>query len=687
MSVNIAIIGCGAAAERYYVPALKKCSSKIGDLFLVDPNQSRAEKIFHTLGRGQVFSDHRKIIDRIKGAVVAVPHSLHHSISMDFLKAGVNVLCEKPLAEDLQQVREMVETAGHHNIALCVNNTRRMFPSLRKVKEIISQGQLGGIKSIEFIEGSAFGWNSSTGFYVDYRVSSKGILLDLGSHVIDTICWWLNEKPELMEFKDDSFGGPESVMQLLANGNGCEIRVFLNRLLDLESRYTVICENGTIEGKPMDWKYLEIRYPEGRTTSFNLDHVSRNYPGFVTPVFENFVRVLSGEEIPLVSGSDVLNSIEFIQECYAKRTRFCMPEYDGIHKTESPLEGQVLITGASGFIGGRLAEILHLSNKQKVKAAINRWPNAARLGRFSMDTVQMDLMDPVTIENALDGVTDVVHCAKGTYDVTVQGTKNLLESALRKGVRRFIHMSTTEVYGNVTGEIDENAPLAYSGNEYNRMKVDAEKICLQYIKKGLPITVLRPSIVYGPFSKSWTIRFANLMLNRKWGLLEGIGNGRCNLVYVDDLVNAILLSLHNEETSGEAFNIVGPEVVTWNEYFYRYNECLGMPSLKRMPSAIASTKARMMQPIRMLGGVARKHFMQPLKKIAEAFEPFDNFVRGAERALKSTPHPDELKLYSRNVLFVTARARKVLNFNPEITLEAGLARAVDWLRHNQICKS
>src|SRR5690606_24643675 len=149
--------------------------------------------------------------------------------------------------------------------------------------------------------------------------------------------------------------------------------------------------------------------------------------------------------------------------------------------------------------------------------------------------------------------------------------------ARNKGIEHLIHLSTADVYGTATGMIDESCAFQYTGNAYNRMKIDAEKVCREYMDKGLPITVFRPSIVYGPYSNNWCLRFASLMLAREWGIYETYGEGKCNLVYIDDLVKTLLGALDNEETFGKAFNVNGPEIITWNDYFRRLNAAMGLP--------------------------------------------------------------------------------------------------------------
>ena len=339
-----------------------------------------------------------------------------------------------------------------------------------------------------------------------------------------------------------------------------------------------------------------------------------------------------------------------------------------------------LITGATGFIGGRIVEVLYLTGHRKVRAAIRQWSSAARLGRFPVDIVQMDLMKPEQITKALEGVDEIIHCAKGAYDVTVEGTRNLLEAALQKKIKRFIHFSTTEVYGNVTGEIDESATLQYTGNEYNRMKIDAEKICWEYSKKGLPITVLRPSIVYGPFSNNWSVRFAQMFLKGEWGIYEKLGEGKCNLVFIDDLVHAAITCLDNESAVGQAFNINGPEIVSWNDYFRRFNKAMGLPELNTIREGKANLRTAAMLPVRFAGKVVKNHFMEPVKKMAEIFPVMKKAMLKTEHQLKITPVKDEFRMFGRDAVISSVKLDKHLNNKPVVDLKTGLRITIDWLK-------
>lgn len=233
--VNLALIGCGAAARKYYLPVLKLRQEIAENIYFVDKNLSLAKEIAAEAGSKRITTDHNEIMDKVQGAIICVPHFLHHSLSLDFLRRKINVLCEKPLAESAREATEMVSTATENNVELCVNNTRRLFPAFKKVKEIISNGELGELRSITYFESNKFAWASATPFYVDPRISSKGVLLDLGAHILDLICWWIGEKPELVSCQDDSFDGPESHSLVRAKHMSCHIEVKLNRHLDFDS--------------------------------------------------------------------------------------------------------------------------------------------------------------------------------------------------------------------------------------------------------------------------------------------------------------------------------------------------------------------------------------------------------------------------------------------------------------------
>ena len=329
---RIGIIGCGAAANRYYLPAFKRYPNLLTNLCLVDRNLETAQNLGRELGGGRVFENYQDILQEVDGVIIAIPHFFHFEVSMDFLNAGVNVLCEKPLAETLAEVEQLVDTAKKNNVSLSVNNTRRMFPNFRWIKNQISSGGMGKLKKIEYREGNIFAWPSETGFYVDPKVSSKGVLLDIGSHVIDTLAWWLGGKPQLIEYEDDSFGGPESLAKLRAELNGCSVSILLNRLTELDNQFSLTFDAGTLHGGIFEWGQVKTKVDSGSEKIVKIKHEAKTYPDFVKPVVDNFIKIITGEEKPLVSGEDVGHAVAVIEECYNNRKRINSEWYQNLEK-------------------------------------------------------------------------------------------------------------------------------------------------------------------------------------------------------------------------------------------------------------------------------------------------------------------------------------------------------------------
>jgi len=341
----------------------------------------------------------------------------------------------------------------------------------------------------------------------------------------------------------------------------------------------------------------------------------------------------------------------------------------------------ILVTGAGGFIGGWLVEALHLRGRRGVRAGIRKWASAVRLGRFPVEVVLCDVLDREAIARAIRGVTCVIHCVSGSKEGIVQGTGNMLDMALEEGVERFVHLSTAEIYGDVSGEIDETFPHQDTGDVYAHSKIEAEKLCWQAYEKGLPVSVLRPSIVYGPFSKDWTMRFAQNLQSGNWGIFKGYGEGICNLIYVADLVQAVLLACTHEKAVGEAFNLKGPDSVTWNEYFRRFNAALGLPELTLIAPGSAKLRTSVMEPVRYLAKFALSHFEGPLRGISQRFRYAKTLMKSAERSIKTTPRPAELSLFNRRAVYVTTKAQKMLGYTPMFDLDTGLEMTVRWLVH------
>ncbi len=343
-----------------------------------------------------------------------------------------------------------------------------------------------------------------------------------------------------------------------------------------------------------------------------------------------------------------------------------------------PSRNLTLVTGAGGFIGGWVAETLFLRG-EPVRAGVHDWRGAARPARFPMEIVACDFMNPNEVDEAMQGVSCVIHCAKGSDQTIAQGTRNLLEAAHRRGVERFVHVSTTEVFGAQSGRIDESFPCQSMNDSYADNKIQAEEVCLEFHQKGLPVVIVRPPIVYGPFSKTFTVNISYKLFSGNWGIYKGLADGTCNLIYATDLVDGILLAARNEQAVGQVFILNGPEQPTWNEYFERFNAALELPPLAVFESQGMSVRTALREPIRNVAKFARDRFERLIKQVAAKQRMAKRVMKFVETNIKTTPRLHDLKLYQRKALYLSDKARSMLGYRPAVGLEEGLRLSAQWV--------
>ena len=331
-SPTLALIGCGAVAETFHIPALCKRPELLRSLVLVDPDLERARAIRERIGAADAVSDYREVLSRVQGALIATPHGLHHRLTMECVRAGVHVLCEKPLAESALEVDEIVRAAAEHRVHVAVNQTRRFFSSFQAVHGLITSGELGDVREIDYVLGEPFAWPAATATYFGVKSGGKGVLFDTGAHIIDLVCWWLGGRPELVDYADDSYGGTEAVAKITLLHGGAAANVQLSWLTKLRNTYRVVGSRASVEGGVYEWSSYSIRKGSGRARKVRTDSASRMLTDFPEMLLENFTRAVAGKEAPRVPASATRDSIAVIEACYANRKRLPAPWQDACER-------------------------------------------------------------------------------------------------------------------------------------------------------------------------------------------------------------------------------------------------------------------------------------------------------------------------------------------------------------------
>jgi len=384
---------------------------------------------------------------------------------------------------------------------------------------------------------------------------------------------------------------------------------------------------------------------------------------------------------------------------------------------------KILVTGSSGLLGCRLVERLTFCENVSVRAMAHKPGKASRLARLPVEIVWCDIADSSQVAAAIKGCDVIVHCAYGAggsraqkKKVTVKGTRILAECAAAASVRRFIHISTVAVYSySPPNSVTEASPFVRSGDPYCDDKIEAEKIIWRIMKKrGLPATILRMGNIYGPFSGPWTVRPLSHIRDGIVAVVDS-GNHLSNMVFIDNAVEAILLSIRKEEAIGEAFFVIDDEI-TWRALYQHYAEWLGIKSLESISSeeVKALVKPPLAKKLQLVGGdiwgsvfipilrysafrTAESEFLGPFASglwqsiplsIREKFlgnqiegeQPLPVKVEAILSNGKILPPLGLLEVYSGRGVFSNAKAKAILGYGPLVNFPDALKITETWAR-------
>jgi nucleoside-diphosphate-sugar epimerase len=229
---------------------------------------------------------------------------------------------------------------------------------------------------------------------------------------------------------------------------------------------------------------------------------------------------------------------------------------------------KILVTGATGFIGSRLCELLSLEYRLPYRALVRDFSRAARIARLDTELVAGDMLDAGSLARAVEGCDAVINLAHGDDRSAEKQTTLLVEACARARVRRFVHVSSMAVHGPSPKPpvlTESTASIKRWGEGYSDAKSAAEAVVTAAGKRGaLATVILRPTIVYGPYSFFVTPIVQDARAG-KISMIDG-GRGVCNAVYVDDVCDAIMAALDRDDAVGKAFLINGDTRITWRDF-------------------------------------------------------------------------------------------------------------------------
>jgi len=370
---------------------------------------------------------------------------------------------------------------------------------------------------------------------------------------------------------------------------------------------------------------------------------------------------------------------------------------------------RILVTGSTGFIGARLCERLALDYKLPYRALVRDFRRAPRIARLGAQMVGGHLDDLASLDRALDGCDTVVHLA---YSDGLQ-TRRLVQACRKRGIQRFVHMSSIAVHGANPGPEcarEETARIGhYPGQEYSNMKAAAERVVHRAIGEGFRAVILRPTIVYGPYGPFVT---SIVDAARERGVLTLLDEGRgvCNAVYVDDVCDAIRAAVETERGLGCAFFVTADRAVTWREFNLAFAEMVEPP-----PRIVSARSDEVRQHWESqhpglkanIAAVGRLVASAELHRQLATVPMFGSLISGGKQVakkvlsskrleilkdLRGTPARDDagaagvvwpdmgrVTRECMSIEFSNERARTLLGWRPRYDLRAGAALTRTWL--------
>jgi len=714
--VRIALVGCGAIAHSHAQAVARVAGARCTALYDVDA--ARAEDLRRTLCLDAVvLTDLDKISGHADAAIICVPNVHHAALSLQLMRAGLHVLCEKPLALTSAEAVEMLEVSERQGRLLACGFVRRFFGSTELAADALRRELVGTPVRFEVRE-SVWNWPLNRATF-DRAWAGGGVLIDLGPHVFDQLTAWLGPV-EVDGYEDDAQGRVEAFARArvscrTASAGRVPGVVQLSRAYRSVNRARIYCTNGYIDIDPHARTEIKIAFGRGDDaagkfhTTAHADAATTASDPFVRQL-ENFVGAIRGEAELVAPARDALPTVEAIEACY--RMRESAPESwnRGASLSGAPKRvarqsryKKILVTGAAGSVGSRLVEMWAEEGRLgELRCMVRSYRTAARIMRYPLEVVEADLTDEAAVRRAAEGCDAIVHLGVG--DKASQETEPLLAAARALGIGRFVHMSSAAVYGRALPSrveaAQETTPLQKTGEPYADEKAKAEQSVLNECGRGLEGIVLRPHMVYGPYLR-WSAELMELLARGQVCVVED--GGWCNLIHVDDLVESVRCGLETEKGFGRPLFVTDGAPLKWSEYIDAHAELLSLSAPRRTSAEVVpgelDWRGWMRASVRPLGAVARSDEFRSFVFQSPAMQATVFRAYLALRERKSLrPYLEKLKagaggttgrasdkfdetwtlLQLSESRLSAARAEQEIGFRARVTFTEGLRRTARW---------
>ncbi len=700
--LRVGIAGCGTIFHFHHAfvgsyPNALLCA-------VADRDEKALEKARTVYGVEHCYTDIGEMIRKESTNVIhiATPPQTHASLAAAAMELGNHVFVEKPVALDLATAQRLFDIAEKNGVRLCVDHNHLFDPWMLKAKDVLKGLRFEDISYVE----SYYGINPHIPEIMGYRKPNEiswiyslpgGLFHDFLTHPLYLLLEYIG-RPLNVQTMSRSCGtliqGLSDELHIMVNGENAvgKLTVSFNsrpyqhflKIYHKKAIINVDFNNMTMianrhAGLPGAVTKIvsNIGAAKGLTTQ-TVSNVYRFVTGALKPYsgmrncIHGFYDSILHSSEPPVSRKSALQVLEVMDSVWKDAGRL-HPVFDDViastRETAVPGRERVLVTGAGGFLGQRLTEVL-VEKGYSVRVLVRKLTSIDVFRQLGVEVHYGDLRDELAVAEAIDGMDYVVHAAaaqEGDWDAfdatTVQGTERVMRLSHQLKVRRVIYISSMSVYqmaglkkGSLVAEDGrlEKDPSARGFYTYSKLLAENAARGLMAVNGNgrVPTVILRPATIYGPRGPVFTPLIGISLFNKIFMIL-GKKKMKLPLVYIDNLVDAIILCIENERSAGHTFNVIDDEVITKRDYVHKLAKEL-FPSSR---------------------SVALPYWL--VKSLV-------HFQEIAFSMLKKNPVLTRYRLDSASaeIDFSNEKIKKAISWSPKVPLNVGLSRTFRWFKQN-----
>jgi nucleoside-diphosphate-sugar epimerase/predicted dehydrogenase len=591
-TTRVALVGCGRIST-FHLAALQAIPG-IEIVAVCDLDERLARQTASRHGIPRCYSDMEAMMRESRPEVVHLltPPRTHLALARIAARHGAHMYIEKPFASSEADARAIVELAREARVQVCPGHSRLFDPVFVEARRRVRAGEIGRVISVRAEQGFTYEASARSAVIPWSYSYDWGTFDNLICHPLYLACHFLSDpgRPQIAAFNPGSVreAGVEEIRALIPSRTGiAEISLSLSSSPEV-NRLEVVGTRGRVTA---NWQTLTVLTARHSGLPSALARFTANF-GTALDLTRSGLSTLFGVATGRVKRYVGLRSIiAHFYESLRNGSASPVPPEDGVLNTrlmdqirdacetalkprptltmETATRPRILVTGASGFLGGRLVEVLSAQGTA-VRGTTRLVSRAMRLP--GVQWVQCDLAREEGLRPALAGVETVIHCAalcgppgslEEYEDANVRGTLRLVRLAAEAGVKNFVYVSSMSVYAAPQGSselLDETAPYderAAERGAYTRSKLAADAAVLDYARDHASprIIVLRPGTIYGPGAKLPVGRF-QLPSSTERPVIAGSRRVSAGLVYVDDVVDALLAAAVSDVPTGSVYNLV-----------------------------------------------------------------------------------------------------------------------------------